>query len=285
MEGTGAVTVRLVRTVLPVVACMALIAFGALWTGSARAQEPGAHVSPPEAMEFFRSAREHYRQGRYPEAAADLERALTLDPVSPTLHYNLGRVYELMAELPRALDHYRRYLELLPADQTEERGRTESTIQRLEGAIASGSVQIGEPEAQSEPLRELRSTVVIRARGVADEAFWITMGGGAVVVVGAVITGILALDRASARDGLVLTQPGQYDAHRATWASLDSEAATFGVLTDVLVGVGAAALVSGILLFVLRENVTERPAEAEIALLPIVAVTPDGALAGVGGRL
>jgi tetratricopeptide (TPR) repeat protein len=261
---------------------MALMLLGALSTGTARAQEPGTHVSPPEAMEFFRTARERYREGRYPEAAADLERALALDPASPTLAYNLGRVYELMGELPRALGHYRRYLELLPADQADERERTEGTIQRLEGAIASGSVE-EEPAPQAEPLRELRGSVVIRERGVADEAFWITLGGGAAVVVGAIVTGALALERAGARDGLVLRDPSQYEAHRAAYASADADAGTLGLVTDVLIGVGGAALVASVLLFVLRENVTERPAEPALAWLPFVAAGHDGVLVGVGG--
>ena len=61
---------------------------------SALAQETG-HEPPADAMVLFESAREHYRAGRYEEAAEELERALVLDPSAPTLLFNLGRVYGL----------------------------------------------------------------------------------------------------------------------------------------------------------------------------------------------
>src|SRR5690606_9559209 len=85
---------------------LACLGAGLLLPAHAFAQ---AHATPPEAVQFFESAREHYRRGRYPEAAVDLERAVMLDPTSPTLRYNLGRVYELLGQLPEARAQYARY--------------------------------------------------------------------------------------------------------------------------------------------------------------------------------
>lgn len=246
------------------------------------------HVSPPEAVELFQSAREHYREGRYPDAAADLERALILDPTSATLRYNLGRVYELLGQLENAREQYARYLDLLPADQADERERTAATIARLDGAIASGVAHpTPEPQAAQEPLRELTGSVLVRERGVADEAFFITGGAGLAALVVAAITGGLALDRAAARDGLVLSEPGQIDAYHAEYASLDSEARALGLTTDILIGAGAAALVASLLLFVLREREVEREIRRDEARAwePFLLAAPNATMIGIRGVL
>lgn len=255
---------------------------------SARAQEESSatHATPPEALELFRSARDHYREGRYPEAAADLERALILDPASSTLRYNLARVYELLGKLPEAHREYARYRDRLPPEDAEERERIEATLQRLEGAIASGIYEPPTPEPAQEPLRELTGPVLIRERGVADLAFWVTGGAGLGALLVATITGGFALDRADARDGLVLTEPGQLDAYRDRREALDTEARALGITTDVLLGAGATALVASVLLFVLREQKVTReilPESQGVSLTPFFAASESVTMAGVRG--
>lgn len=241
----------------------ALVATACLWIAPAIVCAQPAHQTPPEALELFQSARAHYREGRYPDAATDLERAITLDPASTTLHYNLARVYELMGQLEDALTSYRHYLGLLPPTEAQERERTEETIQRLLGAIASDTPQ---EVAPAEPLRELEGTVLVRERGVADVPFWITLGGGAAVLAASVLTGSFALERAGARDSLTLTEPGGVTAYQDEYASLDATANALGITTDVFVGVGAAAVIAAVLLFVLRENEVEREIRPDMTI-------------------
>jgi hypothetical protein len=126
--------------------------------------------------------------------------------------------------------------------------------------------------------------VIVRERGVADLPFWITIGGGAAALLAAVITGPIALDRASSRDGLVLSDPAMLEAYQAQYAALDSDARALGITTDVLIAVGAAALVAGLLLFVLREQVYEREMD-ETALLPVMEIGEHSASIGVRGTL
>ncbi len=243
-----------------------------------------ADRTPAEAVELFRSAREHYREGRYREASVDLERALVLDPGSATLRYNLARVYELLGELEQSLVHYRQYLSTLGPSEAEERARTEATIARLAGAIASGERQ-SQAAAESQPFRELSGRIVVRERGVADLPFWITLGGGAAVLAAAAITGPLALDSASQRDGLVLRDPAEADALTAEYDSLDSRAQNLGLATDVLLSIGAAALITSLLLFVLRETEIERDITEEdsASLAPFFVQTNDASIAGLRG--
>lgn len=254
---------------------------------SAAAQDGAdSHATPPEALELFRTAREHYREGRYGAAATDLERALILDPASTTLRYNLARVYELLGQLREARAEYQRYLELLPQEAAEERERTEATITRLDGAIASG-VADPEPEAAPEPLRELTGFVLVRERGVADLAFWITGGAGVAALLVAAITGGLALDRAAARDNLILSEPGQLDAYHAQRDGLDADAQALGLTTDILIGTGAAALIASLLLFVLREAEVEREIVQEQArsIVPFFVASEHATMVGIRGTL
>jgi tetratricopeptide (TPR) repeat protein len=262
-------------------ALMACLLF--LASARAAAQE---HATPPEALQYFANAREHYRLGRYPQAAADLERAIMLDPSSATLHYNLARVYELMSQLPQALEHYRVYVGLLPASEGEERERTQAAIQRLQGAIQSGGTPPISHAQNGEAFRELEGPVLVRERGVADLAFWLTIGGGGAALIAAAITGGFALERASARDALVLTDPMGAAEYRSQYDSMNAQANALGISTDVLFGVGGAAIVAGILLFALREQDVEREiVDGQIALVPFFGATPQGAIAGLRGAL
>jgi len=147
----------------------------ALVAGPARAQEGGEGTSP-EAVRFFAEAREHCAGGRYQDAARALERALVLDPDSPTLAYNLARVGELLGDLGAALELYQRYQRLLPQQQAGEQEQADGTIRRLEGALATHRPEQPPPPPQEvAPLRQLPGVVLVRENGVADGAFWLTL--------------------------------------------------------------------------------------------------------------
>ncbi len=221
-------------------------------------------TTPPEAVEFYRRARESYDAGRYREAADDLERALMLDPASPTLVYNLARVYELLGDLNRALQYYERYQRLLPEQQAREQDRAAATIRRLQGAQESDQMEAPAPPVEVEPLRQLPGLVLVRERGVADTAFWVTLTGGvALLAVGAVFGSLALVERQSATDFVL---DGTNDPSQRSGA-LD-RAHTYGYVTDGALGAGAIAVVAAGLLYFLREQTVERA--------PVRAVDPDG---------
>jgi len=210
---------------------------------AARAQEEVApedavDTTPPEAVEFFRRAREHYEAGQYREAAEALERALVLDPESPTLVFNLARVYELLGELDLSLRYYELYQRLLPQQQAREQARAEATIRRLQGARTSEDFEPPQPE-QVEALRQLPGLVVVRENGVADLGFWLTLGVGAASLAGGGVLGALTLDARS---------------NANTFANAEG----LGIAADVTLGLGAALVVSALLLYFLREHTVER---------------------------
>jgi tetratricopeptide (TPR) repeat protein len=217
----------------------------------ARADEASA---PAEARAHYERGREHYQAGRYKEAVIELERALSIDPHSPNLVYNVARVYELLGDMDRAIAYYARYQTMLPPHESEERDRVESTLQRLRGARDNGPVQ---PANASQPAPPKMK------RGVADAAFWITLGTGASAFAASGVTGALALDGNKKAQDFVLGKDGDLAERNQEVRHADRLA----LATDVLVLCGATLAVTSVLLYLLREKPAvedEPPTEAGI---------------------
>jgi tetratricopeptide (TPR) repeat protein len=218
--------------------------------------DAAGHQRPREAIELFQRAREEYQTGRYAEAASDLERALVLDPGSPTLLYNLARVYELSGDLPRAIQGYRSCVRVTTDEN--ERARTELAIRRLEGA----------QEYRRPDEEEYSQALYVTQRGVADEAFWATLVAGGLVTLGGAGVAIAAAIADGAASGFVLGPDGNaaaYEAQRNT-------VATLALAADIVGAVGGATLLTAVLLWVLRERSVEMfPQHA-----PTVSVSPTG---------
>ncbi len=234
---------------------------------------------PPEAVEFYRQAREHYSGGRYRDAADALERALVLDPDSPELVYNLARVYELLGDLDRALEMYARYQQLLPQQQAQEQERAEATIRRLQGARESTQADEAPapPPQEVEALRQLPGLVLVRESGVADDAFWVTLVAGAAALAVGAVFGSLALVQRGDADDFVLGQDGDPAARRRLY----SDATLFAGLADATLGLGGAGVIAAGLLYFLREHTVERAPVR--AVEPTVEAGPSGAMVGLRG--
>jgi tetratricopeptide (TPR) repeat protein len=214
--------------------------------GAASAQD---REPPSEAMQFFDQARVAYREGRYPDAAADLERALVLDPNAPALLFNLGRVYELMGRYDEAIDVYTRLQTVTPASEAEERARTEQILERLRGAREHAA-----PPPTIEVVGAIeQGPTFVRERGVADGAFWGVLITGAVVTAGAAALGITALAMHGGLNDRVLGPDYTYDDYQAEL----STAQTLGLVADIAGGVGAATILGALVLFGVRERVYE----------------------------
>lgn len=219
----------------------------ASWPVEARAQEQ--REPPSEAMTFFEQARVAYREGRYPDAAADLERALVLDPNAPALLFNLGRVYELMGRYDDSISVYMRLQAVTPATETEERARTEQILERLRGAREHAAPP---PTVETVGTIEQGPTFV-RERGVADVPFWVTLASGGAITLVAAILGGVALGAHGELGNRVLSAEYPYTQYQDDLNS----AQVLGGVADVLGAVGGATIVGALLLFGLRERVYE----------------------------
>jgi tetratricopeptide (TPR) repeat protein len=234
-----------------IVAVVALVASGAKAQGAPVRR--GSHEPPAEAVELYRQGRELYQQGRYAEAAVELERALMLDPASPNLVFNVARVYELLGEIDKSMVFYQRYLRLLPEEDVEERERVQGTLRRLEGARATLAQRQQPPPEVAGDLRDPQP-VRVQERGVADAAFWVTAGTAVALLVGGAVTGILAIGAEGQVRDFVLGADGLEEDRLA----LADRADTLALVADTLFAVGAAASVAAVLLFALRERTVER---------------------------
>lgn len=226
------------RALLGLLCFLCVLRPGSGWAQEDAVAEDGMEATPPEAVEFFRQARERYEAGQYREAAQALERALVLDANSPTLVFNLARVYELLGELDLSLRYYEQYQQLLPQQQAREQARAEATIRRLQGARTSTEREAPQPE-QVEALRQLPGLVVVRENGVADLGFWLTLGVGAASLATGGVLGALTLEARSS-------------------ANSYPDAQGLGIAADVTLGLGGALVISSLLLYFLREHTVER---------------------------
>lgn len=238
----------------------------------ARADEPAGRRSatearPREALEFYERGRALYQQGRYAEAAEELERAIVLDPASPTLTYNVARVRELMNDYEAAIRYYDRFVQLLGSRNTEDRRRAEAAVERLSAALelqrqneATARLEAEERErvAREARERELRETEerarleaesrVHTRRGVSDAAFWVTLSSGLAVLGGGGTFAYLAWDSGRDAQGFIVGTGGTIDGRNR----LVDTAKTYALTADILFGVGGALVVTSLLLFALR---------------------------------
>lgn len=212
--------------------------------------------TPAEAVEFYRQAREHYEAGEYHQAADDLERALMLDPESPTLVYNLARVYELLGQPERALQRYEQYQRLLPQQQAQEQNRAEATIRRLQGATANQEEAAPPPSPREvAPLRQLPGLVLVRENGVADGLFFAVLVVGLTGLAGGAVFGGLAIDQNNRANDFVLRGDNSVMDRNNT----RDLASGFALASDISFGLGAAGIIAAGLLYFLREHTVERP--------------------------
>jgi tetratricopeptide (TPR) repeat protein len=194
---------------------------------------------PPAALQHYERGRAHYLAGRYREALQELEQAMRLDPSSPNLVFNVARVYELLGEIDHAIAFYKRYRDMLPADELAERERTTQTLQRLEGAR---NEVVDEPVTPAAPP-ELE-------RGVADRAFWSVLGVGAVTLAGAGATGLLALNEEREADDFRLGKDGT-DKRRQ---QLVQRAERLALASDTMALVGTTFVITAVLLYAVRQR-------------------------------
>jgi tetratricopeptide (TPR) repeat protein len=238
-----------------------------------------------EALRYYQSGRDHFLAGRYREAVVDLERALALDPGSPTLSYNLARVNELLGDIERALHYYEQYAASLAPSERAERERVEETIRRLEGARTQVRPAEVTPPAVPPDDFELNQPVLVEERGVADAAFWITVGvGGALLAAGAA-TGIYALTENAALEDYVLGIANtcvMVETCEDAWDARANRVRSFALASDLLLGAGVAAGVTALLLYLLRtRDVVTYPGYAPVE----VAATTSSLELRVGGAL
>lgn len=249
--------------------------------GIALAQgEPAEQDASESARERFAAGRGSYQRGDYENAIAEWTAAYEIDP-RPLILYNLSQAYERNGQLPEAANALERYLaEAAPDDEHVDvararlhaiSGRLQQTGIRITGAprgselVVDGRSLGGLPRAEVVRVEPGDHEVVVRkdgyrpfrarvgvpagrsveveveletdASGGASDAGpglgpYVLMGVGGALVVAGVISGAIALSQA---DDAAYSDDSDAEGARSV-----------ALASDVLLGVGAAAVAGGL---------------------------------------
>ena len=193
-----------------------------------------------EARQRFELGRALYQGGRFQQAADEFSEAYRLSK-RPQLLYNLYVANRDAGRWPEATDALREYLARVPdaPDRVTLRARLESMEAQVERQRAQ------EAEATARAASEA-SQPRTRTEVVHSNVPWLLVGSGGALLLGSIATGIVAkhknddLDGACADEGKVCPASREGDVDRAY---------RLAVSTDVLWSVGAAAAVTGLVLW------------------------------------
>jgi tetratricopeptide (TPR) repeat protein len=191
-----------------------------------------------EARERFELGRTFYEAGRFSQAAEEFAEAYRLSQ-RPQLLYNLYVAYRDAGKWPEATEALRGYLDKVP--DAPDRITLRARLKSMEEQVARQKESDARAEAerkrneQAQPALEPQRSVVP----------WVLMGSGGALLVGSVITGVLAGGKASDLDD-ACENGGKLcpEAQRDDVKSLR----TLAVTTDVLWALGAAVAVTGLVL-------------------------------------
>jgi len=214
-------------------------------------------ASDQSAQEVFGLGRQAMEDGRFTEAARYFERAYELSP-RPELLYNIGMAHERANQPEQAIAFFERYL--ASGEDVQRRTEVDERLRVLRATADEGEGEPGEPAVtteQAEPSgRSVLGPVIVMGTGVA--------------LLGA---GIVFLGLASSSANTVTAAAGM-DVYWDTVAGDAADAETFSALGAVFLGVGAAAIVGGVVWLIAGGGDDEE----DIA----VSIAPNGAL--VRGR-
>jgi tetratricopeptide (TPR) repeat protein len=253
--------------------------------GAARAQECPTDV-PDDPGQRRQLAKKWFTKGEAAAKAGDDLAALksyqcSLDIVPHAFTaYNVGQLAEKIGDLDAAITSYDRYLTLAPdaPDAKEVSDRVAVLKDRL--AKVKGGDHAGppldkliektnedsflEPPPPGKPnLAEVPGSDLSGRRKAYRLAAWLTVGGGAVLVAGGVVSNVLAR-------GQMDNCQKEYDqGHQSAAESACSNAKPLAYLSYGALGVGAAALVTGAVLMFWH------PGESENVALNVL---PEGGL-------
>jgi tetratricopeptide (TPR) repeat protein len=178
------------------------------------------------ALALYRESRDHYRDGRFAEAAALLERAYTIYPEAVLL-YNLGRAYEGLGKLTEAIDAYQRYLAAEP--EAADRGAIERRVKTLrqQQARIEAAKKTPPPPPPPPPRGERREVSWVP---------WVIAGAGVAVLAAGIGVGVQARGRsddAAAEPDALLAE------------ALHDDATDLATTANVLFAVGGAVTLAG----------------------------------------
>jgi tetratricopeptide (TPR) repeat protein len=214
-----------------------------------------ARADKQQAETSYRRASQHYDLGEYAQALDDFKEAYR-NFEDPSFLYNIAQCYRQLNDKPAAVRAYRTFLIKVP--DSPNRDAVEAMIAKLskaideEQALRAGPPQGVQPET-SPPTANTASPAIVAAAPIDerhDRARKKTLAGiavgsaGVAVIVGGIVCGALA-QQAGNDLSRINQQMGVFD------PSKESAGRSEQIAEGVLLGVGGAAVVTGVVLLVL----------------------------------
>ncbi len=232
----------------------------ASWTSGAVAQQTARHVPPPEAVAHFKAGDAAYASGEFKKSIDEFRAAYAIDP-APLLLYNIAQAYRLSGQPDQALFIYRQYLNKDPrgnkrAEVEQKIAELEELIKKQESSKDGPPVGTADPTTAESPPPKERPAPPVASPPVAQPtprkaspAGWVIGGTGlALGIVGVGLVGGSVSTEHSAKSASYL--PTQRDLHSR---ALDLEAGGWALL-----GIGVAAVVTGVIVLVVQKRSGQR---------------------------
>lgn len=288
---------ELLRSLVKRAGVTALCAALVLGASPALAQDPkpaageasGDGAASPDAdpnsfAALVKRAGEKYGQKDYLGAAEDFKKAYAVEPRAPIL-YNIGRIYEQAGKFPEAVTYYKQFVRQ-PGVKLENRKDALERIKNLEEVIALDAKKddpkvtdpkVTDPKTTDPKVTDPKTTDPKVTEPVKKQPeplppnrtpAYIALGVGGVALIGAGVFGLMAGSEHDAFDSATTLQA------RRDAASAGERNAMVG---DVLLGVGVASAIVGVVLFVTaspEEAPKQQPASGQ--LTPQVSPTSVG---------
>ena len=244
------------------------------------------------ARQHFRLGQAYYENGQVAQTATEFEEAYRLSGRSALL-YNVYLSHRDALHTRESYEALNQYLNEVPDPPDEDRLR--ARLRHLEEALAD-EPEVTEPTETTEPVETTPPAVTPPPTPPVSEPPppepespsvipYVVMGAGGAVIVGGVVAALLSRGARSDLDALCDAN-GTCPAG-SNWESLRDRGQRSARAADALIGIGAAAAVSGVVLyFVMRpsdDDESGRDAEAT-TFLPSFACDAHGCAAALGGQ-
>jgi len=243
---------------------------------------PPAAVAAPKAQKGpqadpiatkLKESEQRYAAGQYREAAELLEQLMQEAP-NPAILYNLARAWDQAGELEKALRGYQQYVSSPDGTDPTRLKRSSLSIDRIKGILAQKEadrraaeeeIRRAEDETKAAKARAQKEAAAARAAAEAAEEEAQARAEGeartrSALRVGSVVSGVLGVAGLGAGTWFGLAAKTSYDTFKAANADtneagallkkqLEAQTKTQALYADVGFAVGAAALVTAIVLW------------------------------------
>ena len=265
---------------------MASLLLGSVGTGLA--QEPEG-TDDDAARRHFRLGQAYYQNGQFAEAATEFEQAYQLSGRAALL-YNVYLAHRDALHTRQSYEALRQYLDEMPDPPDEDHLR--ARLQHLEAALAANP-ETEDPEVTPEVTPEPEPSTTPPPVDLSAPAEpegrspvpYVLMGAGGGALVGGLVAGMLS--RGARNDLDALCDADGACPPDSNWESLRSRGQRSARAADALIGIGAAAAISGVVLYFVMSPDSDDDASAtdqsRAALSGGLGCDATGCMATLGG--